>query len=424
MSALTNRNLENATMKKRVSHIAGLIMLSAALTATAQSDLDLDMTDNDEVIELHTAELDGYRDAIKTLEETGGAYATGLSEELLGLGLALQRSGRHAQAVEVFQRGTHITRINQGLYSEQQIPFLKGSINSLAVLQDIRAADDQQEYLIRVQERALKPGPERISAWLEYAYWQRSQFLRAPVDTQFPRLIKMLDAYQSALNELKTFEDERQLVADSLWGLIQTYFLVTSFDDEKDASPFERRTNFDENAPQENFYEFYRDADRGAPQAIELLVHLLSEIHGPTSFEAFHASIQLADWHLWRGERRTASELYRQIDQVIGELEDETRIQELRDQLFNRVTLLPDIQGIRLLPPAVPTEEGNVSLSFNITDRGTVRNVKRVEVAEGFDGLAGKFIRYLRHAVFRPQVLEGASVTREGVEQSYVLQDD
>jgi hypothetical protein len=401
-------------------------MFSAALSALAlaQPSADLDMTDSEEAITLDTSELDGYQNAITILEETGGAYALGLSEELLGLGLALQRSGRHTQAVEVFQRGTHITRINQGLYSEQQIPFLKGSINSLAALQDIRAADDQQDYLIRVEERVLQAGPERISAWLSYAHWQRSQFLKDPVDTQFPRLIRMLDAYQSALNELKTFEDERQLVADSLWGLIQTYFLVTSFDDEKDASPFERRSNFDENAPQENFYEFYRDADRGAPQAIELLVNLLSELHGITSFEAFHASIQIADWHLWRGERRTASELYRQIDQVIGELEDETQIQELRERLFNRITLLPDISGIRLLPPAVPADEGNVTLSFDVTDRGSVRKVKRVEVEDGFDGLAGKFIRYLRHAVFRPQVIEGATVTREGVEQSYVLQAD
>lgn len=401
-------------------------MFSAALSALAlaQPSADLDMTDSEEAITLDTSELDGYQNAITILEETGGAYALGLSEELLGLGLALQRSGRHTQAVEVFQRGTHITRINQGLYSEQQIPFLKGSINSLAALQDIRAADDQQDYLIRVEERVLQAGPERISAWLSYAHWQRSQFLKDPVDTQFPRLIRMLDAYQSALNELKTFEDERQLVADSLWGLIQTYFLVTSFDDEKDASPFERRSNFDENAPQENFYEFYRDADRGAPQAIELLVNLLSELHGITSFEAFHASIQIADWHLWRGERRTASELYRQIDQVIGELEDETQIQELRERLFNRITLLPDISGIRLLPPAVPADEGNVTLSFDVTDRGSVRKVKRVEVEDGFDGLAGKFIRYLRHAVFRPQVIEGATATREGVEQSYVLQAD
>ncbi len=414
------------TMNTRIPIIASLIMFSAALSALAlaQPSADLDMTDSEEAITLDTSELDGYQNAITILEETGGAYALGLSEELLGLGLALQRSGRHTQAVEVFQRGTHITRINQGLYSEQQIPFLKGSINSLAALQDIRAADDQQDYLIRVEERVLQAGPERISAWLSYAHWQRSQFLKDPVDTQFPRLIRMLDAYQSALNELKTFEDERQLVADSLWGLIQTYFLVTSFDDEKDASPFERRSNFDENAPQENFYEFYRDADRGAPQAIELLVNLLSELHGITSFEAFHASIQIADWHLWRGERRTASELYRQIDQVIGELEDETQIQELRERLFNRITLLPDISGIRLLPPAVPADEGNVTLSFDVTDRGSVRKVKRVEVEDGFDGLAGKFIRYLRHAVFRPQVIEGATATREGVEQSYVLQAD
>jgi hypothetical protein len=89
--------------------------------------------------------------------------------------------------------------------------------------------------------------------------------------------------------------------------------------------------------------------------------------------------------------------------------------------LFGEPVLLPDLDAIRLLPPAVPKEDGNVRLSFTVTDRGSVRSVERVEVAEGLDGATGRFIRMLRKATFRPKIVDGQTVTLQDIEQSYVL---
>jgi len=397
------------------------LVLNATHAVWAEESVELDFTDDAKETTLHTEEIDRFEQRIATIESMGGAFDFSLSEELLGLGLALQRSGRHERAVQVLKRGTHVTRINEGLFTKSQIPFLKAEIVSLGELGDLAEADERYDYLIKVQEESLTAGPERVKAWNEFAQWQKSLFLSNPREENFYRLAKMLSVYEKSLADLVEYEEEYNLIKTSLSGLLQTYFLITSFDEGEDISPFERRSAFDEDQIQSNFYEYYRQADRGAPSVIELLVRTESKVHGPVSFEAFHASLQLADWNLWRGQRRAAFEVYQQIDQVIGELEDEARIKELRTRLFGEPVLLPDLDTIRLLPPAVPKEDGNVRLSFTVTDRGSVRSVERVEVAEGLDGATGRFIRMLRKATFRPKIVDGQTVTLQDIEQSYVL---
>jgi len=407
--------------RKLVTGATLALVLNAPHAAWAEESVELDFTDDATETTLYTEELDRFEQRIATIESMGGAFNSSLSEELLGLGLALQRSGRHERAVQVLKRGTHVTRINEGLFTKSQIPFLKAEVVSLGELGDPTEADERYDYLIKVQEKSLTAGPERVKAWNEFAQWQKSLFLSNPREENFYRLAKMLSVYEKSLADLVEYEEEYNLIKTSLSGLLQTYFLITSFDEGEDISPFERRSAFDEDQPQSNFYEYYRQADRGAPSVIELLVRTESKVHGPVSFEAFHASLQLADWNLWRGQRRSAFEVYRQIDQVIGELEDEARIEELRTRLFSEPVLLPDLDAVRLLPPAVPEADGNVRLSFTVTDRGSVRSVERVDVAEGLDGATGRFIRMLRKATFRPKIVDGETVTLQDIEQSYVL---
>ena len=71
-----------------------------------------------------------YRAAIARLEGERGAYAEGLSEQLLSLGLTLQRDSRHDEALDIFKRGVHLARINHGLYSAEQLPLLQAEIAS------------------------------------------------------------------------------------------------------------------------------------------------------------------------------------------------------------------------------------------------------------------------------------------------------
>ena len=103
--------------------LALLLVLSAAgspLWAAQQPDSAREMAQQERA----------YRDAISGLETDHGAYGGGLSEQILSLGTTLQSQGRHEEAVSLFKRGVHLARINDGLYSSQQIPLLQGQIAS------------------------------------------------------------------------------------------------------------------------------------------------------------------------------------------------------------------------------------------------------------------------------------------------------
>ena len=95
-----------------------------------------------------------YRDAIARVESSQGAYAAQLPEQLLSLGLTLQSQGRHAEAIDLFKRGAHLARINDGLYSSQQVPMLQGQIASYVAGGDYVQADERQHYMYRVQIRS------------------------------------------------------------------------------------------------------------------------------------------------------------------------------------------------------------------------------------------------------------------------------
>ena len=117
-----------------------LLALGAANPAAAEqatagtpapTEAVVDTADDNATAELaRDTRSEDYRQAIKDLESNQGAYADQLSEYLLSLGLSLQQSGAHQDAIDAFKRGVHLARINDGLYSARQIPLLQREIAS------------------------------------------------------------------------------------------------------------------------------------------------------------------------------------------------------------------------------------------------------------------------------------------------------
>ena len=147
----------------------GCLLLAVTLAASplllAQQDVDnvADDTGIDRATER------SLLDAIRRLESRDGAYSADLPEQMLSLGLALQQQERHAEAVDIFKRGVHLARINNGLYCLEQIPLLNGEIQSSIALGEYSRVDELQQYLYRVQLRGLDTGKQRAAALLKQA---------------------------------------------------------------------------------------------------------------------------------------------------------------------------------------------------------------------------------------------------------------
>ena len=112
-----------------------------------------------------------YRSYIESMETNGGAFAPGLTEQLLGLGLNLQALDRHAEAAKVLKRGVHVSRVQSGLYAADQIPLLRAEIRSLIALGRFDEVDEHQRYLARVESEALTGTPASIAALIDQGEW-------------------------------------------------------------------------------------------------------------------------------------------------------------------------------------------------------------------------------------------------------------
>ena len=109
---------------------------------------------------------------IAQLEETVGAYGYELIETLMSLGSELQESGDYGSASQQYSRALHISRVNDGLFHESQIPYLMSLIRSDAALMDWESVNKhyallEQLYkkLFTLEDPRLDEGLRRVVAW-------------------------------------------------------------------------------------------------------------------------------------------------------------------------------------------------------------------------------------------------------------------
>jgi hypothetical protein len=146
------------------------LLLTAALTSSVAVAIEEAGLIGESDTNARTEER-SMRNAIREIESSHGAYAADLPEQMLSLGLALYQQERHGEALAVFKRGVHLARINNGLYSAEQIPLLQGEIKSAIALQEYAQVDELQEYLYRVQQRGLPVGEARANGLIQQATW-------------------------------------------------------------------------------------------------------------------------------------------------------------------------------------------------------------------------------------------------------------
>ena len=75
-----------------------------------------------------------YTESVQAIESEGGVWDRGLIEGLATLGELHQRQGDHITAIKTFDRVVHVSRINNGLHTLEQIPALEQKIESFLVL--------------------------------------------------------------------------------------------------------------------------------------------------------------------------------------------------------------------------------------------------------------------------------------------------
>ena len=245
-----------------------------------------------------------YRSYIESMETNAGAFAPGLIEQLLGLGLNLQALDRHTEAAKVLKRGVHVSRVQSGLYAADQIPLLRAEIRSLIALGRFDEVDEHQRYLARVESEALTGTPASIAALIDQGEWAEQAWdLRLGDQEARPEhLARSWEYYRLAYHQSTQLYGERSLeLLKPLEGMLRLQYRFADLQRENASNrPFDG-SNYRQTSALGGAYR------RG--EAVLSTIFGLKMVNGSSAGEQARDLTRLGDWARWMG-RRSDSRIY------------------------------------------------------------------------------------------------------------------
>ena len=158
-----------------------------------------------------------------------GAYDPRQQETLWNEAIYLQSSGQHSEAIEKLKRAAHLSRINDGLNTKSQLPYLRAEIVSHRALEQLAMADERQAYLSRIESTTIPSGPEKVEALLAQAEWHQYALLQNIDEKEetTARMGKTWNFYRRALNEsIATYGEESEALIPALEGMVRAQYLL------------------------------------------------------------------------------------------------------------------------------------------------------------------------------------------------------
>jgi tetratricopeptide (TPR) repeat protein len=367
-------------------------------------------------------DIAAYRDEIYRLEIAEGPYSNNLSQQLLGLGDIYSAQGDHLEAIRHFKRAIHVSRINLGLNSLEQIPIAERLAASYVSIGDVEEADNRKRYLYRIALESYPTNdPRRAIAMVEFADWQRQTYLAGVGKTPYLRLLHMYDIYQNALRLVaSTHEDYSLGLLVPLNGLLSAHYLLSTHKGERSMTHRTLRSSAGEEgaSSQETRVEFLRQMSFKQGKATLVAMRAIHE-NNPISepHNLAEVSAAMGDWLLWHGKQSGANNAYKQAWTETEELEDRDA---QRQRLFGNPIELPMVvdltSGLEHLYDSDDEESGPewARIQITVNERGKVSNMEVLEShPEEKSRRLSRVLRNLRSTRFRPSYVEGEAAVSQ-----------
>lgn len=395
--------------------------------ATSQADAtqeDLTRLEESPQLLYNSKQETSYLDAIAEIEDSFGPYDKNLSQHLMGLGINYQNRGRHEEAVDIFKRAMHVSRISDGLYSLSQIPMLEHLIESGVASGDWESANDSHQYLYWLYRRNYgENDPRMLPAITKLSNWHLNAYALDAGSGLFEHLISAHNLYNMAISIITRAYGEYDLrLVGALKGLtVSNYYLATYQATAAHRADFETgftnsRTRMDEKARLDQYILNSYSSGKAAISRIRDVYASNPQV--PEDAEVV-AQIQLADWNLLFNRWHTAMELYQS---AYDSLLTSPNGKSLADEYFSRPVALPDLP---LLKSNLDTaEEGNeyVLVSFDVSRNGHARNIEVIESFPEDDVRNRSQVRKaLKQTKFRPRFADGVPTDTKQLMHRYVF---
>ena len=367
-------------------------------------------TDTGETEAVANEAVNAYLDAISYAESMGGAYAPELGDLYQGLGQSLIGAGAFEEALEAFQQGVMVTRVNYGPNSIEQAGYLYSIAEVETRIGDVEAASRVMQNIYQIHVRtygednpAMLPALERMYAWYtdpETSFAALHTYSDYRTGSYLAGRMAYLTEVQNGLGDARTAMNYRALGQLHFRAIRYIAQAGDRLESELSMASDWSRTQQMQEASLTNHY-------RGGAEAFERAAQSWQENREATELERAEAMAQLGDWYLAFQKHQTAQRYYEQAYLALAS-NPETR--DLADRYLGNPTPLRFLNNdegfVRDVDAAAPP--GSLELSMTVTRSGDLQDIEVLNVpAEEAPGILQKVRRELRTTRFRPGLING-----------------
>lgn len=359
-------------------------------------------------------------EAVRITEEEGGRHDPDLILPVALQGMLLHRAGQYAESRDRLHFSQHLIHRDFGVYAREQLPVLSMLTSSWLESQGLFSprAELARQFMLDIQERHLgRASPQLVPQLLEAADWYNSILCFEKAEQSQLRALRILeDAYGP--DDFRLIEPLLHLSRTRLKLRAAGYFGYFAMEGEHRRLLQEAGPGITGNPPKSPRDCRYRLATpsgftlRPARRAVQRALSIAR-----TGGEA--ANAQLVQVLVATGDLLTASSLreardyYREAWQQLTLAGDIS----LRDSYFASPRLIfPEkVEGMSWASAdAPPDAKPSVVVSFDISERGQVRNLQVIEssVDRGSENLLRDVMSRFR---YRPRLAEGEVVQTSGI---------
>ena len=373
-----------------------LTLMSFALISKGQAEQD------------QTDAIEDYLTAIDGLEAKHGAYSSQLSDLYLGLGTSYASKTEYSDALAAFQRGMQIERVNFGLNSLSQTPYLTSIADTESNLgnQEKSLKALNQVYQISAKnyggaDSRMVPVINSLIDWHMNIYFQQRPKVGYNNLVMSERLANemhsILDGnvsldHTDGSSYYRRIADLHYVIADHITKHgepSETGFTVSTGPDSRRRS--EARTS-------------YRHFHRGKA-ALERVVQATIEQDNSTAYDQASVIADLGDWYLLFGQKLSAIKTYQLADET---LDSDENAENSRQSLFGSPKIIEF--GIKKQnQDSIPSENESMSVqvSMLISESGVASGFDLTNELDSLTDNEMKLLKkYFRGKRFRPHLVE------------------
>jgi len=382
---------------------------------------NVETSDQEASIELQPAENTTNKDLIQTqnqlayIEGLVDAYDDSIGELSLEIGTLLASEGKTEEALSAFRRALHVSRINNGLDSDLQLPVLEAILDLQTKTNQISSAGDTLNRIYRIhQANYLSTDPATIDALIRIGIWHFSAYFFKIDGLSLTHLIKARRAFGLAHD---FSQDSEQGYNFDLYNLLaMTDHGLASIASSNESSSNDT-SSFSGNG------QVTVSLVTGSYRRGKLLLEtgILDARKSENIDSLVRAILLYADWNQMFNKRNAARKLYIRAYETALKLPEESPLR----QSFNHPHRLPDFNSTLLQFGPKDVEVEMVPVRFNVDKWGASTNIE-ILPKENEEKVANSVRRAARSTIrtvaYRPSIVNGQPIDSVGVTQTVIVE--